>query len=556
MATRDSFRQRLTKGLIQGLEEHDGLPWAQVRNNVVSRPFNPVSGVKYKGGNNVGLLLEQLRRGSSDPRWMTLKQANEAGYRIRAGAKAAYVEYWDWGVPWLKLNKADDKDASAEDDETEEQARARTKPRPFYAALFNGADVLGLPEIVRERTWQAHEVAEKLIRATGADIEHESSSQIGSYVVVNGAYYTREPDKILVPPRNAFKSQDDYYATVIGMLARWTGHASRLDRKAPVLPHIVGDAAHAREELRAHIATVFLTSMLGIQGKQDDGGRYAGVWREMLKGDQHEIFRAARDAELIVDHIFGYAPELREIVDGALAANMLPENRSKRRLPIGDELPNFIPAGVEPAAPVVRTGRADPRWAGFEKALLETAKKAGLNAEAIAPVFDMIEPNFTTIMDGMKTKGVDEDMVYQMIGAQIIDEMKQADVHHQKWEEFAGKVRTSANGIEVEVVESALQEINSRYQKVLVESVNARWDAQKTQQALHQVLYGQDNAGAVIDAAFVQRLVDASPAAKALTTASDEDDDDVLMPLGMSDVLPEDAGIVDDERMARPSPSI
>jgi len=172
--------------------------------------------------------------------------------------------------------------------------------------------------------------------------------------------------------------------------------------------------------------------------------------------------------------------------------------------------------------------------------------------EAVTPVFDMIEPNFTTIMDGMKTRGLDEEMVYKMIGAQIIEEMKQADVHHRNWAEFADKVRAAAGGIAVELVESALQESNQRYQQVLVDGVNGRWDEKKTQQALHQVLYGQDGVTATIDGAFVQRLVASSATVQALGLA--EDDEDVLMPLGMSDVLPDDAGILDDERIARASP--
>jgi len=556
MAAREDFRQRLTNALIQSLEEHDGMPWQQGWENVATRPFNPASGVKYKGGNVMGLLLEQVRRRSMDPRWVTLKQANKAGYSVRKGAKAAYVEYWDWGVPELKFARPGTDGKTVEDEETEEQARARAKPRVFYAAVFNGADVVGLPEMVREQSWQADDLAEKLIAATGAEIEHATVSRASSGVVTNAAYYTRGVDKIVVPPRNSFKSQGDYYATVLHELAHWTGHASRLSRHAPDESLAFGSPAYAREELRAEIASFFLSSMLGIEGKAQNHARYATAWLDVLKGDKHEIFRAARDAEQIVDHVFSYAPELREVVEGALAANTLPEDGPKRRLniPVSDDLPNFIPAGVEPIAPVIRTGRADPRWPGFERTLLETAKKAGINAEAVAPVFDMIEPNFTMIMDGMKTRGLDEEMVYKMIGTQIIDEMKRADVHRQGWDDFAEKVRDTAGEVEVELVESVLQETNQRYQQALLDGVNGRWDEQKTQQALNQVLYGKGSADVEIDAAFVQRLIAGSATAKVLASAPIEDDEDMLTPLGMSEVLPEDVGILDDEWIARVSP--
>ena len=79
MAAREDFRQRLTNALIESIEENDGLPWERGWDNMATRPFNPGTGIKYKGGNVLNLLLEQIKRGSDDPRWMTLKQANHAG---------------------------------------------------------------------------------------------------------------------------------------------------------------------------------------------------------------------------------------------------------------------------------------------------------------------------------------------------------------------------------------------------------------------------------------------------------------------------------------------
>jgi antirestriction protein ArdC len=557
MAARVDFRQRLTSTLVQALEEHDGLPWRQSAQGMRTRSFNPVSGVKYKGGNAIGLLLAQLQRGSEDPRWMTLKQANKAGYSIRAGAKATYVEYWDWGVPGLTTGKPIAEAQALADEETEEQARARTKPRVFYAAVFNGEDVVGLPALELDDALQPIELAKKLIAATGAEIEHVQSSRPNGRIVYNAAYYERRADKVIVPPRSDFKSDADYFATVLHQVSKWTGHSSRLNRQAPEEQFPFGSPEYAREALRVEIATHLMTSMLGLDGQaKNHVETYGKAWLDILKSDRHEIFRATRDAEQIVDHLFGYVPELREIVERNLAANVLPEGSAKRRLnvPISDDMPNFIPAGLEPTAPVVRVGRADPRWAGFEEALLQTAKKSGLPVENVTPVFDMIEPNFTTIMDGMKSRGLDEDMVYKMIGAQIIEEMKQADVHHQNWSNFAASVRTAATGIEVEVLESALQEISQRYQQKMVEAVNGRWDEPTTLTELNQVLYGQEGHGIAIDRAFVQRLVAASDFAHKLAAPQVDDEDDVLMPLGMSDVLPEDAGIQDDERLSHASP--
>ncbi|WP_323025738.1 ArdC family protein [Castellaniella sp.] len=543
MAAKEDFRQRLTNGFARHLEEHADLPWA--RAGAAVRPFNPASGVKFKGGNVMSLMLAQLERGSADPRWMTLKQANKAGYSVRKGAKAAYVEYWDWGVPGLHLSPAGAQDA--EDDETEAQARARTKPRVFYAAVFNGEDIVGLPDVAPV-AFRPHELAEKLIAATGAEIEYATVSRLAGKTVKNAVHYSRRTDRIVIPPKDSFKSADDFYATVLRELALWTGHPSRLNRPAE---------KSAGEGLRTEIAARLLISTLGLKGTAiaDADHQFPAVWLDEFKGDKHALFRAARDAEQIVEHLFGYAPELLDTVEASLAANVLPEGGGKRRIDIGvsDDLPNFVPPGAKPVEKAPPTGRADPRWPGFEQAIYETARKAGFEAKAVDPVFDMIEGNFTQIMDGMKSRGTDEDTVYKMIGAKIIDEMTQADVYRKRLDEFADKVRAGAAGVvEPESVELALQETGVRYQQTLVDGVNNRWDNAQLVQALDAVLYGPGVAAdaVVFDGAFARKLVEGSAAAQSL--ADLDDDDDVLMPLGMSAVLPEDAGVIDDERIARP----
>lgn len=549
MAAREDFRQRLTRVLVESMEEHDGLPWEQGWENAAARPFNPGSGVKYKGGNVMGLLLAQLERGSDDPRWMTLNQANKAGYSIRKGARASYVEYWDWGVPELDSVKLGKKGEPLREEESEEQLSSRRKARVFYAAVFNGHDIVGLPELVSEQNWEANNLAEKLIAASGAEIEHAAVSRAGRGE--NAAHYSHAANKIVVPPKAAFKSQGDYYATVLYALAHWTGHSSRLGRCELNEKVKFGNEPYIREALRAEIAAFHLTSMLGVQGKVQNNTKYTQQWLEALRGDKHEIFRAARDAEKIVDHIFSYAPELREIVESAIAINVLPAERAARKLDTGvsSDMPSFIPADAKPVVPVVRTGRDDPRWAGFEKMLRETAERSGmvLNSESLAEVFQMMETTFTQVMDSTTGRGMDEGVVYQMLSTRIVDEMKQVDLYEHTWNEFADRVRNASGSIPVEQVELALQVLNERYQQTMVSAANARWDDGRTAEALNAVLYENGHA---IDTAFVQRLVDASPVAT--LQGPDWDDEEILSPLGMASVLTEDVGVMDDERIGRP----
>lgn len=558
MATaREDFRQQLTNSLVASIEENDGLPWQQGWENIATRPFNPGSGIKYKGGNVINLLVEQVGRGTDDPRWMTLKQANTAGYSIRKGAKAAHVEYWDWGQPQAPRKpevdakgneiKRDETQASADD---EDQEQTRRKPRVFFATVFNGSDIVGIPDIKREISWKPNDLAEKLIAATGADIEHATVSSVaGKSVVVNSAYYSHTDDRIVVPPRGQFKSDGDYYATVLHELAHWTGHHTRLDRRSPDEKRSKDSPEYAKEELRAEIASLFLSSMVGIEGNVQNHAKYTSGWLEALKGDKHEIFRAARDADKIVEFVFDCAPELRAIVESRLTENLLPKEGPRRKLDSGISggLPNFIPPEAVKASDGV--GRDDPRWAGFDRTVRGEAQKFGVEASVVDKALGMIEPSFTEVMDAAKKNGYSADDMNNMLARSIVDEMRTADVRQQQWDRFCTQVRQAgADLYPVEKIEIALQELGGRYQKVIGQSTQDNWGKEKTDAAIIDVIFG-DEGRRHITAEYVTKFIESSDAVKSLGVAPavDDEDDFMLTPLGLSDAMPEDSGAVADE---------
>ncbi len=548
MAAREDFRQRLTNALIESIEENDGLPWERGWDSMATRPFNPGTGIKYKGGNVLNLLLEQIKRGSDDPRWMTLKQANNAGCSVRKGAKAAYVEYWDWGQPQASRKAEVDEQGkplpSAEADEVaeEEQEQQRRKPRVFFATVFNGSDIVGLPEIKREIGWQPNELAEKLIAATGAEVEHTAVSYAGFGVVENAAYYTHGQDKIVVPPRESFKSEGDYYATVLHELAHWTGHHSRLARRAPDEKRPFGSPEYAQEELRAEIASMFLTSMVGVEGRIQNHAKYTGSWLEVLKGDKHEIFRAARDAEKIVDHIFEYAPELREVVEARMADNLLPKE-PKRKLDSGisKDLPNFIPPEAKAQ---VRTGRDDPRWAAFDLTVRGEARKFGVDEAVVDKALGLIEPQFTEVMDAAKKNGYTADDMNTMLARSIVDEMQTADVRQQQWGRFCDQVRQAgAELYPAEQIDLALHELGGRYQQLIARSTQEGWTKQQTDTEIRSMIFGEEGRRP-ITAEYVKSLIGNSLEMR--PEGPDDEDDFFIVPLGISGELPADVGVVAD----------
>jgi antirestriction protein ArdC len=110
--------------------------------------------------------------------------------------------------------------------------------------VFNVEQIGGLPESYYDRppapkaAAERHAQAEEFIAGTGASIAHGG----------NGAFYAPAADRVQLPPVEAFKDQESYYATALHELTHWTGHTSR---NARAFGKRFADEAYAFEELVA-----------------------------------------------------------------------------------------------------------------------------------------------------------------------------------------------------------------------------------------------------------------------------------------------------------------
>lgn len=70
--------------------KRDGLRWSEPYLPSLT-PHNPVTGTVYQGGNRLHLGFIGMVRGFTDNRWCTFKQVQDAGWRLRKGAKSALI---------------------------------------------------------------------------------------------------------------------------------------------------------------------------------------------------------------------------------------------------------------------------------------------------------------------------------------------------------------------------------------------------------------------------------------------------------------------------------
>lgn len=546
---RVDYRQRLTDQLVKAIEEHGQLPWKKGWNGAALRPFNPKSGVKYKGGNVMNLLLAQLERGSNDPRWMTLNQANKAGYSIRKGAHPTYVEYWDFGKPLVTPQAAEDSEDAVhvvpepevEGEASVDQRVTRSRPRVFYAQVFNGEDVVGLPAFERKLTWEPSDLAARLLEASKAVIEHKALSK-GSPSLAASAHYTPATDIITMPLQEQFAEAGDYYATSLHELGHWSGHSSRLNRD---LTGVFGSAEYAQEELRAELASMFLCAALGVEGDVQNHASYTASWLTKLKGDKHEIFHAAKDAEKIVDYLFDLAPELRAEVDACIAASVLPDSNGRKVVNSGvsKDLPNFVPADAQPAVPSETTaqpkgvGRDDPRWGLFEKALREAAARQSVRDDALQHALAMVAQSFTEAMDKAQESGFDAVDMSKMLASRVVVDMLNIDRRNSQWQDFAAKVHKVGDPhVAPEAIALALNDMHGHYVALLNESARQNWATDTAKLAIEQLVFGDSPRKISLD--YVQKIVRECEASRVFLGS--DADDFVLSVASVSDAQGED----------------
>jgi antirestriction protein ArdC len=283
---------RVTERIIADLEQ--GVrswlkPWhSEHAAGKITRPLRH-NGTPYNGINILLLWGEALAKGYAAPIWMTYKQAQELGANVRKGEKGSLVVYAN------RITKTETNDAG---EDTEREI-------PFMKGytVFNVEQVDGLPAHYYAQPVNPLPLAERIEAAdafmtgTGATIHHGG----------NQAFYAPSRDVVQLPPFEAFKDKESYYATALHELTHWTKAKGRLERDFSAKRF--GDTGYAREELVAELGAAFLCADLGITPDiREDHAAYLGHWLSVLKEDKRAIFSAAAHAQRAADYLKGLQP--------------------------------------------------------------------------------------------------------------------------------------------------------------------------------------------------------------------------------------------------------
>lgn len=280
---RDLYQQVTDKIVAQ--IEAGALPWVKGWSTSGSMiPMNAVSERPYSGI-NVLLYWASLECGWSRPRFLTYKQATEAGGHVRKGEHGMRVYYF--------------KQLEVKDRDNVDETRKIPMLREY--TVFNVAQCDGLPdslvtgEVSRPRSiGERLGLADEFITSTGADFREGAGAPC----------YIPSKDFITVPAFTEFHDTPEFYAAAFHELAHWTGHKSRLDRDLKIR---FDKDAYALEELVAELTAAFLCAEFGLDNAHANQAAYLDGWLKILKANNRAIFTAASKAQKAADYLRGLA---------------------------------------------------------------------------------------------------------------------------------------------------------------------------------------------------------------------------------------------------------
>ena len=232
-------------------------------------------------------LLNQMLLGRPGE-YLTFKQCQQAGGRVRKGEKASMVVFWKW--------------IEQEDEETGEK-----KEIPFlrYYNVFHIDQCEGISaKHTQETTFPdsadtletAQNIIYEYLSREGVKLTHQEGDR---------AFYRPATDEVVLPIRKQFVSTAEYYSTVFHELTHSTGHPTRLNRLNR--PSFFGTKDYSKEELVAEIGAAALVNHVGLETDHSfrNSAAYVQNWLQVLKDDKRFIVSAAGKAEKAVNLILG-----------------------------------------------------------------------------------------------------------------------------------------------------------------------------------------------------------------------------------------------------------
>lgn len=232
-------------------------------------------------------LLNQMLLGKPGE-YLTFKQCQREGGKVRKGAKAKIVVFWRMTVRKI----ADD------NGETKEQSI----PVLRYFNVFHIEDCEGIEPKYSDSTPLLAATTDAAVEQIVNDYADRAKLTIEN-ILQDEAYYSPVSHVVSLPLVEQFDDAASYYDTAFHELVHSTGHKSLLNRfNDGAKIAAFGSEDYSKEELVAEIGSCSIMDALGLETKATfrNNVAYIQSWIRALKNDKRLLVSAASRADKAV----------------------------------------------------------------------------------------------------------------------------------------------------------------------------------------------------------------------------------------------------------------
>jgi antirestriction protein ArdC len=287
MQSQNDLRQTITNTIIEALKSGGLPPWRQPWSNDPNAPGLHTSlstGNAYKGINQILLQVAAMRGGFKSKWWATFNQIKQHGASVAKGQKGTQI------VLFKRIEK--DRIDEAGDEVTDNFYVMRT------FVLFNIEQTTGLDKFRVGFTKPLNDAAERYENAEAVIAATEARIEYGG----NRAFYSPTKDYIQLPHRHQFESPEAAYETAFHELGHWSEHSSRLNWDR-------ANEGYSMGELIAELSSSLMMGELNLPTTTnlENHAAYLKSWLDGMSGDSKFIFKAAAQANKVVDFLMSFS---------------------------------------------------------------------------------------------------------------------------------------------------------------------------------------------------------------------------------------------------------
>ena len=267
-----NIREQTIDNLIKTLEKDPSIwhkTWQKLATN---RPYNPITGTKYKGINLINLALSS----TSDSRWATYEQAKKAGFPVKKGERSlasviyhkvnASIEINDKKYPLKSSNQTDllneikvifskysprhlslipsNNSLMIFINTIEHNSEIKFNRNVLVTGIpvFNYTQLSNAPKLespMLKQEWSDYERAENLLKATNVPIIHDQ---------YDNNFYLPSKNEIHLTPKASFYTPEGYYSTAFHEVAHAKMNDGSIDLGIDLTKYGVDKHIRAKEE--------------------------------------------------------------------------------------------------------------------------------------------------------------------------------------------------------------------------------------------------------------------------------------------------------------------